>query len=198
MNIEKRVLKAAEVRQNGFVPGVIYGKDFPATSVQVPALELTKKIAEVGTSKTFSIKLDGKKHIVYVKEFQNAYMDPSSYIHFDFVKVSQDDTLQANVSLHFIGKENFTKSSLVFTTNYDEVEVEYNVGSGISYIDVDVTELTEDTPIYVKDIVVPKGIKVLSDPDQMVCSLNQATVIEEKPEGDEQEGFFAEPEQDEE
>lgn len=195
MNIEKRVLKAAEVRQNGFVPGVIYGKDFPSTSIQVPSLELQKKIAEVGTSKTFSILLDGKKHIVYVKDYQHGFMDPSSYIHFDFVKVSQDDTLHSNVSLHFIGKENFTKSSLVFTTNLDEVEVEYNVGSGISHLDVDVTGLTEETPIYVKDLEIPKGIKVLSDPEQMVCSLSQATIIEEKSEEDEQEGFYADSEE---
>ncbi len=194
MNIEKRVLRAAEVRRNGLVPGILYGKDFPATSVQVSALALTKKIAEVGTSKTFSILLDGKKHIVYVKEYQNAYMDHSSYMHFDFVKVSQDDTLQSNVSLHFIGKEVFNKSSLVFTVSLDEVEVEYNVGSGISHLDINVEDLSEEAPIYVKDIKVPKGIKVLSDPEQMVCSLNQATIIEEKTEGDEQEAVYNEPE----
>ena len=192
MNIEKRNTKPQEVRLNGFVPGVIYGKDFPSTSVQVPSLEFTKKLHEVGTSKTFSILLDGKKHIVYIREYQKAYMDPSSYIHFDLVKVSQDDTLHSNVSLHFIGKEAFNKSSLVFTTNLDEVEVEYNVGSGISHLDLNVEALTEDTPIYVKDLVVPEGIKVLNNPDQIVCSLSQPTEIKEVAEEDEQEGYFAE------
>lgn len=198
MNIEKRVLKPAEVRRKGLVPGVIYGKDFPSTPIQVPNLKLVKKIAEVGTSKTFSILLDEKKHIVYVREYQHGFMDPSSYIHFDLVKVSIDDILQSNVSLHFIGKENFTKSSLVFTTNLDEIEVEYNVGSGISYLDLDVTTLTEDTPIYVKDLTVPKGIKVLNDPEQMVCSLSQATIIEDTVADDEQEGFFQDSEDEEE
>lgn len=189
MNIEKRTKRLNEVRQSGFVPGIIYGKEFPATSVQVSELELVRAIQQYGTSKTFSILLDGKKHIVYVREYQNVYMDHNSYSHFDLVKVSQDDTLQSNVSLHFIGKELFTKSSLVFTTNLDEVEVEYNVGSGVSYLDVNVEGLTEDTPIYVKDLVTPKGIKVLSDPEQIVCSLNQATVMKEVEDDDEQEGY---------
>lgn len=189
MNIEKRTKRVNEVRQSGFVPGIIYGKDFPATSVQVPALEFTRAIEQFGTSKTFSILLDGKKHIVYVREYQNVYMDHNSYSHFDLVKVSQDDTLQSNVSLHFIGKEQFTKSRYVFTTNLDEVEVEYNVGSGISYLEVNVDALTEDTPIYVKDLETPKGIKVLNDPEQIVCSLNPPTVIKEEVDEDEQEGY---------
>ena len=195
MNIEKRTKRVNEVRQSGFVPGVIYGKGFAATSVQVTNYELTKAIQTFGTSKTFSILLEGKKHIVYVREYQNVYMDHNSYSHFDLVKVSQDDTLQSNVSLHFIGKELFTKSSLVFTTNIDEVEVEYNVGSGVSHLDVNVEELTEETPLYVKDLVLPKGIKALNDPEQIVCSLQQATIMVETVEEDEQEGYVAEPEE---
>lgn len=190
MNIEKRNKKLQEVRQNGFVPGVIYGKDIEATSVQVPTLQFSKKLHEVGTSKTFSILLDGQKHIVYIREYQKAYMDPSSYIHFDLVKVSKDDTLHSNVSLHFIGKEKFNNSALVFTTNLDEVEVEYNVGSGVSYLDIDVSSLTDETPLYVKDIKVPKGLKVLNNPDQIVCSLSQPTEIKEVEETEEQSGYF--------
>lgn len=197
MNIEKRVNKLQEVRQNGFVPGVLYGKDFPSTSVQVPKLDFSKKLNEVGTSKTFSILLDGKKHIVYIREYQKTYMEQNSYMHFDLVKVSQDDTLQSNVSLHFIGKEIFNKSALVFTTNLDEVEVEYNVGSGISYLEVNVENLTEETPIYVKDLEVPEGNKVLNDPDQIVCSLSQPTEIKETEETDEQEGFYSEEDEQE-
>jgi large subunit ribosomal protein L25 len=197
VNIEKRVKKTKEVRLDGFIPGVIYGKDFTATSVQVPKLEFEKTVQKYGTSKTFSILLDDKKHIVYIKDFQNAYMDPSSYIHFDLVKVSADDTLQSNVTLHFIGKEVYTKSSLVFTTILDEIEVEYQVGSGVSYIDVDVSALTEEEPIHVKDIILPKGIKVLNDPEQMVCSLSRATFVEEVVESDEQEGLYVAPETEE-
>lgn len=192
MKIEKRTKQLKEVRQHGFTPGVIYGKDFPSTSIQVPALEFQRALQEYGTSKTFSILLDGKKHIVYVKEYQDAYMNHGSYSHFDLVKVSKNDTLHGEVDLHFIGKEIFNKSNLVFTSNLDEIEVEYNVGSGISHLDVNVEELTEHLPLYVKDLALPKGITVLNNPEQIVCALSQATVIEDKPEEDEQEGFTAE------
>jgi len=194
MKVEKRTEKVKHLRQKGLVPGVIYGHNFENVNIQMPKLDLSKAVREFGTSKTFSIKLGKEKHIVYIKEYQNDYMDNSSFLHFDLVKVASDDTLTASVTLHFVGKEKFLKSTKVLTTNLDELEIEYLVGTGISHLDVDVSELTDEQPIYVKDLVLPEGIKVLNDLEEVVCSLNEVTVYEEKEEeSDEQEGLgFAE------
>jgi hypothetical protein len=54
------------------------------------------------------------------------------------------------------------------------------VGSGVAYIEVDVSGLTAEKPLYVKDITLPKGIKAVADPNQMVCSLQQASSEEAK------------------
>lgn len=193
MKVEKRTEKAKHLRETGLVPGVIYGHDFENVNIQAPKLDLSKTIREYGTSKTFSIKLEKEDHIVYIKDYQTDIMDNSNFLHFDLVKVASDDTLTAYVSLHFIGKEKFQKSTKVLTTNLDELEIEYAVGAGVSHLDVDVTNLTEDEPIYVKDLVLPKGIKVLNDLEEVVCSLNEVQVYEE-PTGDDdqQEGFVAE------
>jgi large subunit ribosomal protein L25 len=80
---------------------------------------------------------------------------------------------------------------LVFTSNLDEVELEYQVGSGISHLDVDVSDLKENEPLHVSDLVVPKGTKILNDPNQIVCGLSQVKLEVEATE-DEEEGFLAE------
>ncbi len=194
MNLVKRVEKPNLVRKSGFIPGVLYGKGIDSISIQVEETEFIKLLKENGTNKTFSVKLGRKKHIVYVKKYVKDVFNSKKIIHFDLLKVAQDDTITSSVPVHFIGKEKFEKSNLVFSTNKDEVEVEYNVGSGISSIDVDVSDLTEDKPLHFKDIVVPEGIKVLNDPDELLCSLNLVTekaeteteaepeVVEETPE----------------
>jgi large subunit ribosomal protein L25 len=189
MKVEMRTEKVKQLRQKGIVPGVVYAKGFENVNVQTSQLEFSKALRGYGTSKTFSINLGKEKHIVYIKDYQQDYMDNSVFLHFDLVKVSSDDTLTAYVNLHFIGKEKFLKSTKVLTTNLDEVEIEYNVGSGVSHIDVDVTELTEEQPILVKDLVLPKGIKVLNDPNEIVCNLQEVQIYEEKEESDEQEGY---------
>ena len=183
MNIKKRVDKPNLVRKNGFVPGVLYGKGIESIKIQIEESEFNKLLRENGTNKTFSVKLGKKKHIVYIKKFTKDVFNSKKTVHFDLLKVSQDDKITSNVQLHFVGREGFEKSSLIFVSNKDEAEIEYNVGSGISKIDVDITGLTEGNPIYFKDLVVPEGIKVLNDPEELVCGLT--TVSEEPKESEE-------------
>lgn len=177
MNIEKREEKPNLVRKNGLVPGVIYGKGIESTKIQIDEIEFSKLLKENGTNKTFSVKLGRKKHIVYIKKYSKDVFNAKKVIHFDLLKVSEDDTITSSVQLHFVGKEEFEKSSLIFVSNKDEAEIEYSVGSGISRIDVDVRGLTEDKPIHFKDLVVPEGIKLLNDPEELVCGL---TTVSEK------------------
>lgn len=177
MKLILRDKKVNKVREEGYVPGVIYSNDFPSVNVQVPNLEFTKAFQSFGYTKSFDVKLDGKKHVAYIKDIQVDIMDQHKIIHFDLMKVSKGDTLNANVALHFINKDQLPQR-LVFVSIMDELPIEYNVGSGVAYIDVDVSGVTEDTPLYVKDIVLPEGIKVDTDLDQIVCSLTTGSTEE--------------------
>jgi large subunit ribosomal protein L25 len=191
MKVEKRTEKASLLKKKGIVPGVLYGEGIEPVKVKIPLLNFTKLVRDYGTSKTFSITLDGEKHIVYIKTYEINVLDYSQYSHFDLLKVTSDTMLTSNVSLHFIGREIYNKSMLVFTSNLDEVELEYQVGSGISHLDVDVSDLKENEPLHVSDLVVPKGTKILNDPNQIVCGLSQVKLEVEATE-DEEEGFLAE------
>jgi large subunit ribosomal protein L25 len=179
MKLSIRTEKLQKVRENGFIPGVIYGRGIESTMVQVPYMEFKSALRKYGYTKTFNVELEGKKHVAYIKDAQLAYLQQHDYMHFDLVKVAAGDTMQASVSLHFINRENLP-ASLVFATILDELPVEYMVGSGVAYIEVDVSSLTADKPLYVKDITLPEGIKAVADPDQMVCSLQQASSEEAK------------------
>lgn len=170
VKLNKRTEKSSKVREQGFIPGVMYSAGFDTVSVQMPNNDFKQALFKYGLTKSFEVSLDGKKHTVYIREAQSEITNQHTYIHFDLMKVSKGDTLHANVSLHFQNKESLP-SSLVLAIVMDELPIEYNVGSGVAYIDVDLTNLSEDKPLYVKDIVLPKGIKAHVDPNEMVCNL---------------------------
>ncbi len=186
MNVEKRTERLDVVREKGFVPGVLYGKGFESVSIQVEQKDFAKTLQEFSTSKTFSIKFDGKTHIVYIKELQKTFMNHSSYSHFDLMKVSATDTLHSKVPVHLLGKEKFEKSTLRVGLTLEEVDIEYVVGAGISHIDLDISELTLETPFYVKDLVTPEKVTVLNDPEEMVVHLVEYKEKPEVEESDEQ------------
>jgi large subunit ribosomal protein L25 len=177
MQLKTRVEHGSKIRKSGFIPGVVYGHNFETAKVQVPYHEFKQALLKYGKTKSFDATLDGKKIVVYIKDAQYEFLKQNDYIHFDLVKVVKGDTLQANVKLHFINK-NKLPGSLVFTTALDEIYIEYGVGSGVAYIDVDVSGLTEFEPLHVKDIVLPKGIKVLTDKDAVICTLQQGSSAE--------------------
>lgn len=187
MNVQKRTEKLKVIREKGFVPGTIYGKGFPAQSIQIEEKDIVKLVNKYSTSMTFSVKLDGETHIVYIKEYQKTFKSRLAFAHFDFVKVSATDTLQSKVSVHLIGKEVFDKSSMMVSLTLEELDIEYNVGSGVSQLDVDVSELTFEQPLFVKDVVVPKGVKILNDLEDMVVHLVESKSEVEPEESDEQD-----------
>ncbi|MCF7927309.1 MAG: 50S ribosomal protein L25 [Candidatus Izimaplasma sp.] len=176
MKVEKRNDKNKVIREQGLVPGVVYGSGIDPVSIQILETDVRQAYNKYGTSMTFTIDLDGDEHIVYIKDYQTDIMNHSHFLHFDLQKVSSGDTITSDVTLAFLNRDKVKVVGHVLTVSMDELEVEYHVGEGVSSIKVDVKDVTVDEPIYVRDIDVPEGITVLADPDAVVVSL--ATISE--------------------
>lgn len=195
MKIHLRTKKGSKVRNIKTVPGVLYGKGIETTSITADAVEFNKQYHKMGSSKTFEINLDGKKHLVYIKEVQPLPHSLHEARHFDLVKVSKDDTMVSKIRVYFANKEVVEKKNLILHAVVDMIEIEYAVGKGISSIDLDVENLEENDVLHVSDIVVPKGVKILTNSEDVVVSVGRPKeeVIEEE-EGTEEEEVIVEVE----
>jgi len=199
MKIQLRTKKGFKVRDFNTVPGVLYGKGLASTPVTANAFEFNKTYRKMGKSKTFEIELDGVKHLVYIKDVQPLPADLHSARHFDLMKVSLDDTMTSKVRVTFINKDAVKKRGLVLNGVVDTIEIEYAVGKGVSHIDLDVSDLEENDSLYVSDIVVPEGVKVLSNlEDVCVSAAKPKEVVLEAEESDEEITEFEEDQEDEE
>lgn len=183
MKLQERQDKVHVLRANDLIPGVLYGKGIDPISVQVDYQELRKTLLQYGTSMTFEVTLGNDTHLVYCKEYQEDFLHNYKAIHFDLVKVSADDVISAEVHINFLNRDEVGGAGRVLSFNLTELEVEYQVGSGINHIDVDCLVLKELDAIYVKDVVVPEGVTVLNNPNEVVA--NMTSVQEEKPEVEE-------------
>ena len=184
MKVKKRTEKGSKVRSINTVPGVIYGGGLKSTSIEVDLLEFTNLYHEKGTSKTFEIKLDGKKHIVYIREVQKSPMNQHLYTHFDLVKVSADDIMTSEVRITLLNKDVVEKKGLIINSTLKTVNLEYAVGKGISFVEVDIAHLEEHDSLYISDLIVPKDMKILNDMTQIILSISKQReeIIEEEEE----------------
>ena len=87
------------------------------------------------------------------------------------------------------GKEEIEKKRYLLNVLTHKVEIEYKVGDGISEIEVDVSEFEIGDAIYIKDLKVPEGVKVLEDEEKMILNVKEQPVIEEDEEPGEDEDF---------
>jgi len=185
MKIEERKDSLKDVRANHKIPGVLFGKTIEPVSIQVDEKLFHDTFSEKGLTQTFEVKLGRKKHLVYIKDVQRDILKPNQLLNVKLQKVSKDDTITADIPLNIIGREKVEKPGIIVSIPNDSLEVEYNVGSGVAHIDVDVSELQVGDSISVKDLDIPEGLKVLVDPEQTVVSVIETTYSEEELEPEE-------------
>jgi len=182
---EKGSAKARELRNNGYLPSVVYfhGKD--ALSIKFSKSALLKLVHQHRLeSVIINLKIkDDKKakgRPCLVKEIQ---YDPVSedIIHVDFNEISLTEAIKVNVSIEIKGEaigvkqEGGSLEHILW-----ELEVECLPTNIPKNIEVDVSALKMGEAIYVKDIVFPEGVKPLNDPAAIVLHI-AAPMKEEAP-----------------
>jgi len=177
--------KARELRNNGYLPSVVYfhGKD--ALPIKFPKSALLKLVHQHRLeSVIINLKIkDDKKangRPCLVKEIQ---YDPVSeeIIHVDFNEISLTEAIKVNVSVEVKGEavgvkqEGGSLEHILW-----EIEVECLPTNIPKNIEVDISALKLGEAIHVKDIVFPAGVKPLNDPAAIVLHV-AAPMKEEAP-----------------
>lgn len=182
---EKGSSKARELRNNGYLPSVVYFHGQDALSIKLTKSTLLKLVHQHRLeSIIINLKIkDDKKakgRPCLVKEIQ---YDPVSeeIIHVDFNEISLTEAIKVNVSIEAKGEaigvkqEGGSLEHILW-----EIEVECLPTNIPQNIEIDVSALKMGEAIYVKDIVFPPGVKPLNDPAAIVLHV-AAPMKEEVP-----------------
>jgi len=171
------------LREQGFIPAVLYGKKTPACSLQVDAQDFKTVYKEAGDTDIIDliIKDENKNQTksVLVQNVSNHFLD-GSLLHVDFFEVEMDKPITAHIPVNFIGESPAVKLGGVLVKPMSEIEVEALPMDIPHEIIVDISSLTDfDQTLYIKDINFPSKVKVLIDENMPVVSVN-APITEEE------------------
>jgi large subunit ribosomal protein L25 len=189
--MEKTVLQAEprragrhelrELREADRVPAVIYGPAIEPLTIAVDSRELHRALVAAGTG-LISLQVGEDNPLqVLPREIQRHPIKRHT-LHVDFLAVSMTELLRLEVPVVTEGTAPAMEiPGLVMTRVLDQVEIECLPGDIPSHLTVDLSKLQtiEDT-IYVRDLVVPQGIRVLVDPDRVLISLTVAEAMAEE------------------
>jgi large subunit ribosomal protein L25 len=179
-----------QLRREGFVPGVLYGREFASLSLQFEGRALARVLSEVGGSQLITVNIDGKRkpETALVREVQR---DPikGTVLHVDLYRVRMTERLTAEVPLAIIGESPVIENNEgILLHGVSSIEVECLPGDLIDSIEVDLSSLLEvDDAIVVGDLAIPAGIDVLTDPEETIVRVAPLAEEEEIPIGPEEE-----------
>lgn len=168
--------KVRDLRGDGFIPAVVYGTSKDSMPIKVShhtLLQLVHQYRIEGVVINLKIK-DDKKHksrACLIKEMQ---YDPvhGDIIHVDFNEISLTEAIKVNVPVVVKGEsigvkqEGGSLEQILW-----EVEVECLPTEIPKNIEVDISPLKLKDSIYVKDLKLPAGVKILNDPNAIVLSI---------------------------
>ncbi len=181
LEVTPRTGKAYKARQAGNVPGVVYGPKQAPINVSILQTTMEKTVRDAGESTIIVLEGIGAPVEVLI---QDVSFDSTrgGIQHVDFYAIEAGKELTVDVPLEFIGEAPAAKLGGSLTKVLHEVEVTCRPADLPQHIDVDVSSLVDfEAQIHVRDLVVPKGVKIENDPEEVVALVQEVEeeVVEE-------------------
>ncbi|MBL7092069.1 MAG: 50S ribosomal protein L25/general stress protein Ctc [Candidatus Omnitrophica bacterium] len=170
-----------KLRAQGLIPAVVY-KGRNSLNIKVPSKDFLEVIhTKAGENVVVNLQIESKKlpRTAIIKETQY-HPVRGNVLHVDFNEISLTEVLTVKVPIAVKGEAQGIKEGGVLEHALWEIEVECLPTQIPENIPVDVSPLKIGDSILVKDLQLPGGVKVLSDPETTVVSLAVPRAEEEE------------------
>jgi large subunit ribosomal protein L25 len=185
--------ESRRLRRTGQVPAIVYGKSLDPINVSVDAHDLHMALhTEAGANALINLEIGGQDEVLALARVIERHPFRNEYRHIDFVTVSLDETVHAEVVIHFVGAPIGVEEGGVFSPSKTHVVVETLVTSIPSGIELDISNVAMGEALRIADLPEIEGVTYTEDPETVLMSVTApAAEIEEEPEeveGEEIEG----------
>ncbi|MBI3360095.1 MAG: 50S ribosomal protein L25 [Chloroflexi bacterium] len=169
------------LRRAGKLPAVLYGPETDPLPIQLDQRDASRTLSRLTGTHLIDLTVDGAMHKTLVREIQRDSIR-GTLMHVDFYKVAMDRTIRITVPINLVGTAPATTTDGVLVHGITEIDVECLPGDILSGLDVDLSGLKAvgDT-IHLRDVDIPKTIKVLSDPDELIARITHQAAEEVVP-----------------
>lgn len=150
------------LRGTGRVPGIVYGGDLPAQSIEIDHNTLFHQLKqEAFHASILSMNLDGKTDRVLLRDVQ---MHPwrQLILHVDFQRVSANKKIHMSVPLHFVNAEispGVKTGGGIINHVMNEIEISCLPDDLPEFIEVDLKDLELGHSVHLADLKMPKGVE---------------------------------------
>jgi len=171
----------ARLRKAGRIPAVVFGHGIDSVAVSLDGLEFDHIRRNVHSNTIVELKIDGKdKHRVMVHGIQ---LDPRTrrLLHVDLFELKSGEEVTVDIPLHANGVSYAVDrlgGTLLHTIDHVRVRalperlpesLEFSIEGLVDF----------DGAVHLRELALPDGVTLLSDPDEVVAKVAAPHVVEE-------------------
>jgi len=160
-----------QIRLDGDVPSVVYGKDNEPKAISVNNIELVKTVRDEGRNAIISLDVENDTPVdVMLHEYQT---DPlkDELIHADFYVVNLEEKMDVSVPLTLDGEPVGAKDDGVLQQPLYELQVRAKPADIPEVITVDVTQMNIGDTMTVEDLPKADLYEITEEPDTAVATI---------------------------
>ena len=173
-----------KLRNDEAMPAVVYGLKDNLNLVVNPK-ELKKLLEEKGRNALIELNIEGESsRKVVLKEYQDHPIKPG-WLHADFLEVDVTKKIKVKVPVLLVGVAPGEKQGGVINHIIRLLEIESIPTNIPEKIELPMDEVQLNQVIHVSDLVVGEDITIVNLPTDVMLTIHEEKVIEEKPEDEE-------------
>lgn len=153
--------KVTSLRQDGFVPSVVYGESTDPINTQSPIVETTKITHAAGKHSPVTLMIGGKKKLAMIKNV-DVHPVKHSVRHVAFHAIKQNDVITAEVPIQLVGmgESEAEKAGLVVLQAIEHVEIKAKPANLPESLELSIADLaTPEDKLTLGDINLPEGVE---------------------------------------
>ena len=175
-NVSERNEKGKKVRMHGEVPAVLYGSHLDNTvSIKITRKDMYKLLT-LAKSSILSLKLNGHIENCVVKELQKDSF--GKVIHIDFQDIKKNEKIKMKIPVVFDGQSALEGRQLLLEVLISEVELYGEADKLPENINCNVGELNIGDKIFIKDLVIPEGMRLDVDENAIVATIADNSALD--------------------
>lgn len=169
-----------EMRIQGKIPGNVYGNIDKGILMFLDEMEVKKAFIKAGESTLVQLDIEGTIVPVLFHEIeQDAVSDRMTHV--DFYAVNMKKEVEAEVHIHLIGESQAMKDGAILVNAMHEVTVKALPANLPHELTADLAKLSEfGATITVADLIVPEGVVVTNDPEDVIAIAQQPREAEKE------------------
>ena len=161
-------------RNNGKIPGIIYGEKEDTLSVIIEAKEYRKLLDQPGIfSRLIDLSIDGKSNTVLTKDIQFHPVSDNP-LHIDFLRIGENSSVTVSIPVRFLNEELSPglKSGGILNVVRYELDLVCKADKIPPLIDIKLNDLNIGDSIHISAVNLPEGVNPsITDRDFTIATI---------------------------